>query len=46
MDVYGTGAQHSDPENDNLHNYPYGRCPQGDAIRIYNFARWVRNTSQ
>jgi hypothetical protein len=43
MDVHGAGAQRSDPKTGNPENYPYGRGPQGDAIRIYNYVRPVRN---
>jgi hypothetical protein len=46
MDVHGAGAQRSDPKNGNPHDYPYGRGPQGDAIRIDNFVRCVRDASQ
>lgn len=43
QDVHGTGAQRSDPKSGNPFSYPYGRGPQGDAIRINNFVRLVRN---
>ena len=42
MDVHGAGAQRSDPKQGNPANYPYGRGPQGDVIRIYNFVIAVR----
>ncbi len=42
MDVHGAGAQRSDPKTGNPEDYPYGRGPQGDAIRIYNYVRCVR----
>lgn len=42
IDVHGAGAQRSDPKAGNPNNYPYGRGPQGDAIRIYNYVRCVR----
>jgi len=42
MDVHGAGAQRSDPKAGNPKNFPYGRGPQGDVIRIYNFVRLVR----
>lgn len=45
-DVHGAGAQRSDPKIGDPDDYPYGRGPQGDAIRIYNFVRCVRNASQ
>ena len=42
MDVHGAGAQRSDPKAGNPADYPQGRGPQGDAIRIYNYVRLVR----
>ena len=42
IDVHGAGAQRSDPKSGDPAAFPYGRGPQGDAIRIYNFARCVR----
>jgi hypothetical protein len=41
-DVHGAGAQRSDPKTGDPAWFPYGRGPQGDAIRIYNAARAVR----
>ncbi len=43
VDVHGAGAQRSDPKVGNPADFPTGRGPQGDAIRIYNFARLVRD---
>lgn len=43
MDVHGAGAQRSDPKAGNPDDYPEGHGPQGDAIRIFNFARLVRD---
>lgn len=43
MDVHGAGAQRSDPKSGNPDDYPTGHGPQGDAIRIYNYVRLVRN---
>ena len=43
MDVHGAGAQRSDPKAGNAADYPYGRGPQGDVIRIDNFVRLVRD---
>jgi len=43
MDVHGAGAQRSDPKVGDPDAFPNGRGPQGDAIRIYNFVRLVRN---
>jgi len=45
IDVHGAGAQRSDPKTGNPNNFPTGFGPQGDAIRIYNFVRLVRNTA-
>jgi hypothetical protein len=42
LDVHGAGAQRSDPKSGDPAAYPYGRGPQGDQIRIYNFVRCVR----
>jgi len=42
MDVHGAGSQRSDPKAGNPARYPYGRGPQGDVIRIYNYVRLVR----
>ncbi|MBD3334972.1 MAG: DUF1566 domain-containing protein [Candidatus Eisenbacteria bacterium] len=43
IDVHGAGAQRSDPKSGDPGEYPYGHGPQGDAIRIYNYVRCVRN---
>jgi hypothetical protein len=42
IDVDGAGAQRSDPKVGNPADYPQGHGPQGDAIRISNYARLVR----
>lgn len=42
-DVHGAGSQRSDPKEGDPDDYPTGHGPQGDAIRIYNFVRLVRN---
>lgn len=42
IDIHGAGAQRSDPKNGDPSMYPTGHGPQGDAIRIYNYARLVR----
>ena len=42
LDVHGAGAQRSDPKTGDPAWYPYGRGPQGDQIRIYNYVRCVR----
>ncbi|MGC3990661.1 MAG: DUF1566 domain-containing protein [Chthoniobacteraceae bacterium] len=43
MDVHGAGAQRSDPKVGDPTTIPRGLGPQGDVIRIYNFARAVRD---
>ena len=43
VDVHGAGAQRSDPKTGDPNDYPFGFGPQGDAIRIYNYVRLVRN---
>jgi len=42
LDVHGAGAQRSDPKAGNPADFPYGRGPQGDDIRIFNYVRCVR----
>lgn len=42
MDVHGAGAQRSDPKVGSADQFPYGRGPQGDVIRIDNYVRCVR----
>ncbi|MEY2669412.1 MAG: hypothetical protein RJA59_2050, partial [Pseudomonadota bacterium] len=42
LDVHGAGAQRSDPKAGNPADFPHGRGPQGDAIRIDNYVRLVR----
>jgi len=43
MDVHGAGAQRSDPKVGNAADYPRGRGPQGDVVRINHYVRMVRN---
>lgn len=43
MDVHGAGAQRTDPKTGDPGAYPYGRGPQGDAVRIMNYVRLVRD---
>ena len=43
LDVHGAGAQRSDPKTGDPSQYPQGFGPQGDAIRIDNYARCVRS---
>ena len=45
LDVHGAGAQRSDPKTGDPQNFPHGRGPQGDVIRIYNYVRLVRGGS-
>ena len=45
MDVHGAGAQRSDPKNGDSADWPYGRGPQGDVIRIDNYVRLVRDVA-
>ena len=42
QDVHGAGAQRSDPKDGDPDEYPTGHGPQGDAIRIFNDVRLVR----
>lgn len=42
-DVHGAGAQRSDPKAGSASEYPAGNGPQGDAVRILNHVRLVRN---
>lgn len=43
QDVHGAGAQRSDPKSGDPSQFPYGRGPQGDVVRIYNYVRCLRN---
>jgi len=45
MNVHGAGAQRSDPKSGDPKSpmWAGGRGPQGDEVRIFNFARAVRN---
>ena len=43
VDIHGAGAQRSDPKEGDPDWFANGRGPQGDAIRIYNYARLVRD---
>jgi len=45
IDVHGAGAQRSDPKAGDPSAWPTGHGPQGDAIRIDNYVRLVRDTS-
>ncbi len=46
MNVHGAGAQRSDPKSGDPAYWPNGNGPQGDVIRIYNYARCVRGGNQ
>ncbi len=41
-DVHGAGAQRSDPKSGDASEFSSGHGPQGDAVRIQNYARCVR----
>ncbi len=43
INVHGAGAQRSDLKTGDPANYPLGWGPQGDEIRITNYARLVRS---
>ncbi|MHC4445212.1 MAG: Lcl domain-containing protein [Planctomycetota bacterium] len=43
QDVHGAGCQRSDPKTGDPNDYPTGHGPQGDAVRIYNYVRCVRD---
>jgi hypothetical protein len=43
IDVHGAGAQRSDPKAGNPADFPQGRGPQGDDVRINNYVRCVRD---
>lgn len=43
MDVHGAGAQRSDSKIGDPEDYATGHGPQGDVVRIYNYARAVRS---
>ena len=53
VDAHGAGAERSDPKGGSLTNYTYvangyfnPMAPQGDAVRINNFVRLVRDIPQ
>ena len=43
LDVHGAGSQRSDPKTGDASDYPNGHGPQGDVIKIDNYARCVRD---
>lgn len=45
IDVHGAGCQRSDPKTGSPDDYPTGYGPQGDAIRIDNYVRCVRDAA-
>ena len=44
QDVHGAGSQKADIMIGDPASFPQGRGPQGDAVRIYNYVRLVRDT--
>ncbi len=46
LDVHGAGSQRSDPKLGDSADYPFGRGPQGDVIRVDNLVRCVRSGGQ
>lgn len=46
QDVHGAGAQRSDLKDGDPEDYPFGNGPQGDAIRIFNYVRLVRDIEE
>lgn len=42
INVHGAGAQRSDPKSGDPAQFPQGRGPQGDDVRILNYVRCVR----
>lgn len=43
QDVHGAGAQRSDPKSGSTSDYPSYHGPQGDVMRVFNYARCVRD---
>lgn len=43
QDVHGAGSQKSDVMIGDPVQFPEGRGPQGDAVRVYNYVRLVRD---
>ncbi len=43
INIHGAGCQRSDPKSGKVEDYTGGRGPQGDAIRIKNYVRLVRD---
>jgi hypothetical protein len=46
MNAHGAGAVRSDPKSGDPSNWRDGLGPQRDQIRIYNYARCVRNSKE
>jgi hypothetical protein len=42
MNAHGAGALRSDPKSGSPNDFPEGRGPQGDEIRVLNYVRCVR----
>ncbi|MBD0777901.1 DUF1566 domain-containing protein [Maribacter sp. ANRC-HE7] len=45
IDVHGAGSQRSDPKSGNPSDFADGHGPQGDAVRVFNYVRLVRNVN-
>jgi hypothetical protein len=45
VNVHGAGCMRSDPKVGDPADYPNGRGPQSDEIRIYNYVRCVRDVT-
>ncbi|OHB77458.1 MAG: hypothetical protein A2Z34_08830 [Planctomycetes bacterium RBG_16_59_8] len=46
LDVHGAGCQRSDPKTGDAGEFPQGRGPQGDVVRIGNHVRCVRDIAR
>jgi hypothetical protein len=46
LNVHGAGAQRSDPKSGDPEDWPTGNGPQGDLVRIHNYARCVRDAEE
>ncbi len=46
VDIHGAGALRSDPKAGDPNEYPRGRGPQNDEVRIYNYVRCVRDANR
>ena len=43
VDVYGAGAQRSDPKSGDPDSFPLYFGPQGDVRRLYNYVRCIKS---